>query len=132
MKLNAYLSFPGTCEEALNFYKDIFGGSIAQINRYDDSPMASEESNGKVLHTEIDFGDGNVLMAADVIGQPLPNQSNINLFLAVSDETHGRRIFNELADGGKINFEFAPVFWGSTFGMLTDKFGINWMINCHQ
>lgn len=130
MKLLAYVSYPGTCEEALNFYKPIFRGSISEINRYDNSPMASEESKGKVLHTEFSFGDGNTFMACDVFGQEISSKGNITMTLATDDVSETERIFGELSVGATNIMPLSDTFWGAKFGMFTDKFGVNWMFNC--
>ena len=131
MKLHAYLAFPGTCEEALNFYKGILGGEIGEINLYDGSPMESPESAGKILHTEFTF-DGNSIMAADSIGQPVPKESNITLALGFDDAAETERVFNAMSAGGTITMPLQDTFWGAKFGMFTDKFGIGWMVNCES
>lgn len=130
MKLNAYLSYPGTCEEALNFYRSVLGGEIGEKNLYDGSPMESPESKGKILHTDYTFGDGNTIMAADSIGYPVAKESNITLALGFDDVAETERVFNGLSDGGTVTMPLQDTFWGAKFGMFTDKFGINWMVNC--
>lgn len=130
MKLTAYLAFPGTCEEALNFYKSVMGGEIGEKNLYDGSPMESPESKGKILHTDYSFGDGNTVMAADSMGFPVAKESNVTLALGFEDTAETERVFYELSAGGTVTMPLQDTFWGAKFGMFTDKFGINWMVNC--
>lgn len=130
MKLTAYLAFPGTCEEALNFYKSVMGGEIGEKNLYDGSPMESAESKGKIMHTDYKFGAENMIMAADSIGFPVAKESNITLALGFEDTAETERVFNGLSAGGTVTMALQDTFWGARFGMFTDKFGINWMVNC--
>ncbi len=130
MKVNPYLSFPGTCEEALNFYKEILGGELGETMLYDDSPMASDEAKGKILHTSLTYGDGNMLMASDDVDQPLAEGNNISLAIGLCDEAEAERVFNALSDGGTITMPYQKTFWAKGFGMFKDKYGINWMVDC--
>lgn len=130
MKLHAYLSFPGTCGDALKLYKEVLGGEIGETHYYDDSPMESPETKGKIMHTSFAFGDGNVLMASDTMGFPVAEQGNITLSISVSDVSEAESIFTGLAEGGTVKMPLEKTFWAKKFGMLTDKFGISWMVNC--
>ncbi len=69
-------------------------------------------------------------MASDVIGRPVPSESNITLSISLSDHAEAQRIFNAMSEGGKVMMPFQKTFWAEGFGMLTDKFGIGWMVNC--
>lgn len=125
-----YLHFNGNAEEVLNYYKDAFDGEILVVNRYGDSPMKTNESlNDKIIHSRIKFGD-NILMISDSFnGQLASTEGNIQLSVEVDDENKMEGVFNKLAEGGKITMPLAKQFWGATFGMLQDKFGVNWMFN---
>lgn len=129
MKLHAYMFFPGTCGEALEFYKGILDGEMGETHLYDGSPMESPESIGKIMHTSLKFG-GNEFMAADSIGQPVAKESNITMTISLDNTAEAKRIFDSLSEGGTIVMPLEKVFWASLFGMCVDKFGINWMINC--
>jgi PhnB protein len=128
--LRPYLHFNGNAEEVLNFYKDAFDGEIIMINRYGDSPMKSDESlKDKIIHSRLKFGD-NLLMISDSFnGQLASTNGNIQLSVEVDDKTKMEGVFNKLAEGGNITMPLAKQFWGATFGMLRDKFGVNWMFN---
>lgn len=130
LELEPYLHFDGTCEEALNFYKGIFGGEITSLERYAGSPMESEIPDfyrNKVMHANFKAGPLK-LMGSD--GSPRGGEgTRVSLALGGDDPDEGKRIFDALADGGKVDMPFQDTFWGAKFGMLTDKYGIYWMIN---
>jgi len=125
-----YLHFNGEAEEVLNFYKDVFDGEILVINRYGDSPMKGDESlNDKIIHARLKFGDNLIMISDSFNGQLANNDGNIQLSVEVDDEQKMEKVFNKLAEGGKVVMPLAKQFWGATFGMLQDKFGVNWMFN---
>jgi PhnB protein len=128
------MHFHGTCEEALGFYKSVFGGEIVGgINRYGGSPMMEGAPAGwesKVLHAVFE-APGVKFMASDV-AHPRNADGMISLSIGTSDKSEGERVFNALAQGGTVEMPFQPSFWGSIFGMVTDKFGIDWMVSSDQ
>jgi PhnB protein len=130
-KFAPYIFLYGRCEEALDFYKGVFGGSY-EMMRVSDSPMASEmppSAANLVMHASF-TSDTVSFMAAD--GRDIkvvdPDAGNISLSLMFEDGTHGEKIFNALAAGGTVGMAISPAFWGGRFGMLTDKFGTEWMV----
>jgi len=130
MKLVPYLHFAGNAEEALNFYTEALRGEVVMITRYGDSPMPSDEDyKQKVMHARLQF-DGNLIMISDVFkGQPVSTHGNIQLSVEVPDKTRLNEVFNKMAEGGTVTMPLADQFWGATFGMLRDKFGVSWMFN---
>jgi len=132
MRLEPYLCFYGKCDEALEFYKAAIGGSY-EVNRFGDTPMGDdvdESWKGKVMHSTF-AGDGFKFMASD--GRPgmVPSptgETEISLSLGMDAVADGERIFNALADGGKITMPFGDVPWGGKFGMVDDRYGVSWMI----
>ena len=130
MHFNPYLAFPGTAEEALNFYKGIFGGEVTNMHRYGDmgGEHAGPEQAQKVLHARLTGGKVFV-MASDRLHAPVNNDGNISLSIETHDLDEGKRFFEALAQGGKIEMPFEDQFWGATFGSLTDRYGIDWMVN---
>lgn len=131
MQLEPYIFFYGRCEEALEFYKSAIGGEF-ELNRFEGSPMADQvppDFRIKVMHATFK-GPGFTFMASD--GRPDkqldPDAGNISLSLGTSDEAEGQRVFNALAQGGNVMMPIADTFWGSKFGMVTDRFGTEWMI----
>jgi PhnB protein len=132
MHFAPYLYFYGRCEEALEFYKVVFGGSYEAM-RIAGSPMATQappDWQDKIMHATF-TAPGITFMAAD--GRPgktvNPDEGNIALSLADSDVAAGTRIFNALAEGGTVTMPLEKQFWGATFGQVTDRFGTEWMLN---
>lgn len=134
MNLNPYLNFNEQCEAALTFYAKVLGGKIDMLMRYGESPMGKEvpeEQHRLVMHAQLSIGS-QIIMAADALPQYCQGNSggsSISLTLNYETVEDGQRVFDALADGGKINMPFGPTFWAQGFGALTDKFGIPWLIN---
>lgn len=130
MKLNPYIMYSGNAEEALNFYKECFNGEITELGRYGESPMESPRHyKDKILHARFMFS-GNLIMVSDGLpGKDIGSDSNIQLSVDVPESDELDRLFNKLSEGGKITMPLQDTFWGARFGMLTDKFGIKWMLN---
>ena len=123
-----YLNFNGNCEEAINYYKDCMNGEVLFMQRYGDSPMNSEGMEDKVMHTTLKIGDS-VIMASDCPpGNETTSGNNISLAIGTNDAAQAETFFNKMADGGQITMPMQKTFWAERFGMLTDKFGINWML----
>jgi len=130
MELTPYLHFAGKGEEALNFYKDVFDGEITMLSRYKDAPMpADEDWKDKVMHARLSFGKSMIMISDGPKGWQSPAGGNIQLSLEIEDEEKLKQVFNKLAAGGNITMPLAKQFWGALFGMVTDKYGIGWMVN---
>ncbi len=129
-QLGVYLNFPGSCREALNFYKDALGGEIVSIQTFGEAPVnAKPEEADLVMHAEF-RAEGIFFMASDSMeGFPSQPGTNVTLNINLTDAEEEQRVFNALAEGGRVNMPLQETFWGSNFGMLTDKYGINWMTN---
>jgi PhnB protein len=134
MKLNPYLNFAGNAEEAVNFYKNALGGEVIMLSRYGDSPMPSDDDwKQKIMHARIVFGGDNIIMISDAMkGHAISTKGNIQLSIGLDDEAKTHEIFNKLAEGGTVTMALAKQFWGDVFGMLQDKFGVSWMLNCTE
>lgn len=133
-QINPYLNFPGNAEEAFNLYKTIFGGDFAMIMRFGDTseagPVAEADKN-KLMHIALPIGD-NVLMASDVVGDmcgEFKAGNSISLSVSADSKDDADRIFNALAVGGTVKMAMDNTFWGSYFGMVDDKFGVQWMVS---
>lgn len=133
--LHPYLNFPGTTEEAFNFYKSVFGGEFSALQRFKDTPEANRlpaADRDKIMHISLPIGKGVILMATDALesmGQTLMPGNNFYLSLATESEEEANKLFTALSEGGKVSMPLEKAFWGDYFGMLTDKFGIHWMVN---
>ena len=132
MQMNPYLSFNGQCEAAFTFYERCFGGQLGQIFRYAGSPMASQvpdDWQDKVMHGSLTVG-GQVLMGGDVVAYEAPR--GFSLSLQMTSTSEAERIFHELAKEGLVTMPLEKTFWAARFGMLVDRFGIPWLINCEE
>jgi PhnB protein len=130
-KLNVYLTFTGDCEEALNFYKDCFGGEIISKMTYRESPIPAPEGyKDKLIHAEF-RSDEVYLMACDAMpDMDIEYGNNITLSIGLNNVAEQQNVFNKLTQGGEVTMPLQETFWGARFGMLRDKFGIGWMLNC--
>ena len=128
MKLEAYLFFPGTTEEAMNFYQGIFGGDLSITRRGDVDPTATESDKGLVINAALDSG-AFTLRASDRADATADVQTRIELTVNGSEEDDLRRIFEALRDGGTVKAQLEKMFWGDIFGALIDRFGIGWQVN---
>ena len=134
LTINPYLNFPGTTEEAFNFYKSVFGGEFAMLQRFKDTPEGDKvpaDVKEKIMHVALPIG-GNVLMATDAVesmGFSLTPGNNVYICISPESKEEADRIFNGLAEGGKVSMPIQDMFWGAYYGDLTDKFGVRWMVN---
>jgi len=132
--INPYLNFQDNTEEAFNFYKSIFGGEFSAVQRFKDvgqGPNLPEADGSKLMHIALPVGN-NLLMATDMLksqGQKVNPGNNFSLSVQTESEEEANRIFNGLSAGGKIESPMKKEFWGDYFGMLQDKFGIQWLVH---
>ena len=129
-----YISFHGNCEEALHFYKKCFGGEIIFVQYYRDSPdgSMSELFKDKVMHSEFKSGPIH-FMACDVSADNKGRKINaVTFILAFGDPQEQQIIFNALADGGEIQLLLEETFWETISGMVTDRYGVQWILNCER
>lgn len=131
--VQAYLLFGGRCEEALSFYRDALGAHIEAVMKFKDSPeptlpgMLPPGFEEKVMHSSFRIGE-TVVMASDGC-EPSAKFGGFSLAIAVATEAEADRAFNALAEGGQITMPLGKTFWSSRFGMLKDRFGVDWMVN---
>lgn len=131
MKLEPYLFFHGTCEDALNFYVKCFNGKIEDLSRMSEAPpefKVDPSWANKIMHSTFAAGDLRFMAADGRPGTPPHGEDEIALCVATEDAAEGERVFNALAEGGTVEMPLAPAFFGGRFGQLTDKFGIQWMV----
>jgi len=131
MQIDPHLSFNGNCEEAFNFYEKTFGGKIEFKVTWGESPMAAQtdpELRNKIMHMSMRIGD-RILMGSDAPPQYQGTQQGFDICAGVKDAAEAEKVFNALAEGGKVTMPLAETFWSARFGMLTDRFGIPWMVN---
>jgi PhnB protein len=133
MKIEPYLFFNGHCEEAIDFYKQALGAEVAMLMRISESPQAHPAgllppgSGNKIMHASLQIGDTSVMMSDGMCTGQL-NFKGITLSLGVSDAAQAQRFFSALSQGGSINMPLDKTFYASQFGMVTDRFGVPWMV----
>jgi len=130
--MNPYLVFKGDCEAAFEFYAHCLGGQLGAIFRYGGTPLAGDVPNDwahKVMHGSVKIGDQE-LMGADVAQDRYQPPQGFSLSLQIRDTADAERAFHDLARGGSVVVPLAQTFWAARFGMLVDRFGVPWLINC--
>jgi len=137
MTINPYLTFDGNCEEAFNFYKTVFGGKFGYLGRYNEMPpmegvTVSESEAEKIMHVSLPISKESILFgsdSSDAFRHATVSGNNFSISISVPSPAKADKIFSGLSTGGKVTMPMNKTFWGSYFGMLTDKYGIQWMIS---
>jgi len=135
-KINPHIHFNGNTEEAFEFYKSIFGGSFTRIVRFKELASMGidipEKEFHKIMHIALSIGEGTVLMGSDVpdiLGKVSENENRSKITISADSKEEADAIFNGLSAGGNVEFPIGNSPWGSYFGALRDKYGIEWMID---
>ena len=128
-----YIKFDGHCEEVLNYYQTVFGGEIATLMPFKGAPMSLPAAwDKKVMHSEFRFGEC-VFMACDAMPGDAPTEEGpISMSLGTTNVNQTEKWFTALAKEGVVTMPLQDTFWGAKFGIVKDKYGINWMFNCEQ
>jgi PhnB protein len=132
MRMNPYLSFKGDCEDAFTYYEQHLGAELGPIFRYGGSPMAGDvppDWSDKIMHGTVTIG-GQVLMGGDVAPDRYEAPKGFSLSLQIEGPEEARRVYHALSDGGAVVMPLEPTFWAVLFGMVIDRFGIPWLLNC--
>ncbi|RJF95232.1 VOC family protein [Noviherbaspirillum saxi] len=133
MNVEPYLFFNGQCEEALEFYKSALGAEVTALMRFKDSPephppgMLPPGSENKIMHSNFRIGDTTV-MASDGMCTGEGVFQGFSLSISAENDAKAEQLFAALSDGGKVTMPMATTFFASRFGMLTDRFGVGWMV----
>jgi PhnB protein len=134
-KANIYLNFDGNAEEAFNFYKSVFGGEFAMLQRFGETPDGDklpDEAKNKIMHVALPLASESVLMGSDIMegmGEPFQVGTNFSISLSTDSKEEADHLFAGLSAGGKVDMPVQDTFWGAYFGMLTDPFGVQWMVS---
>lgn len=130
MQLNIYLFFNGNCEEAMNFYKDALNGNVEMISRYGEAPMPCPDADkNKVMHGVLNAAETKIFFSDCPGDRPATYGDNYSVSLNMRSAEELTGAFNALSAGGIVTMPLQDTFWGATFGMCKDKFGVNWMFN---
>lgn len=136
--LNSYLNFNGNCEEAFHFYKSVFGGEFSYLSRFGEMPGGEnvpDAAKDMIMHVSLPISKETMLMGSDTseeYGKITNFGDNISLYLGADTHEEVQSIFEKLSAGGTITMPLEKTFWSPLFGMLTDKFGINWMLSVEE
>ena len=136
MIVESYLFFDGRCEEAVEFYRKTLGAEVQMLMRYQDSPqphppgMVRPGYENKVMHAKFRIGNSDVMAADDCQGHP--TFQGFSLCVRVDNEAEAKRVFSALAEGGQVKMPLGKTFFAPSFGMLTDRFGVGWMVIVEQ
>ena len=128
--LNPYVGFRGTAEKAIRFYEKSLGAKVMHLMRWSEGPMAgqmSAEAKAQVMHAMLQVGGGQIMVCDEPANMPSSGDSNITICLELDDNDDMKRKFDALAQGGQVTMGIHDAFWGATFGMLRDAFGVKWM-----
>ena len=132
--LNPYLNFSGRTEEAFTFYKSVFGGEFAALQRFKDMPgsKVAEKEKNQLMHVALPLGKVAMLYGSDApesMGRKVAMGNNINLMIDAESQAEADKLFRGLSAGGKVDMPLQKTFWGALYGSLVDKYGVHWMIN---
>lgn len=134
MKLNPYLNFAGTCEEAMTTYAKVLGGKIVAMLAYGDMPgdhPIPDDMRKKIAHARLVIGD-QVLMASDAGPEHYKPMQGVSVTLNIPEPAEADRVFDALVEGGMKIMPLEETFWAHKFGVLVDRFGTQWMVNCEK
>ena len=138
MRIEPYVFFDGRCDEAIDFYRAALGAETLMLLRYSDAPADAGPppegcsppppgTSDKVMHAALRVGETTVMLSDGMCGGN-PKFEGMSLSLTAADDAEAARIFAALADGGQVMVPLGPSFFASSFGMLADRFGVNWMV----
>ena len=139
--INVYLTFNGNCKSAFDFYLSVFGGEFASESTFGEMPPQEgmppmpDEMKNQIMHVSLPISQETVLMGSDTGGEWAASHiqgNNFSISISTDSKAKADNFFNELSAGGEVKMPMEQTFWGDYFGMLTDKFGINWMISFNE
>lgn len=135
--VNIYLTFNGNCRQAFDFYKSVFGGEFPYIGTFGEMPpqegkQLSEQDKNRIMHVTLPISKETMLMGSDTAEEwssGVTAGNNFSVSINADSKDEADTLFGGLSEGGIITMPLADTFWGAYFGMFTDRFGINWMVN---
>jgi PhnB protein len=130
MQVQPYLFFDGRCQEAIDFYHQVLGAEVLMQLAFKDSPVPTNqppETSDKIMHACVKIGESQLFMSDGMCGGA-PSFQGFSLSLSMKDDADAARVFAALGNGGKVNMPLGKTFFASSFGMVADRFGVNWMV----
>jgi PhnB protein len=134
MQLNTHVNFNGQCEAAFKFYEQALGGKITSLATYEGTPSGQQvpaDWQKKIMHAEMKVGEA-VLMGVDAPAGHYKSPQGFSITFQTDQPAEADRVFQALSENGQVQMPIQQTFWAARFGMLTDQFGIPWMVNCAQ
>jgi PhnB protein len=128
--VNPYLSFKGNCRQAIEFYKQALGANVLFVQTVGESPMSNMGPAENIMHCTMKVGDSTIMLSDDPRPDAAATGGNISLAIGLNDPAQAKQLFANLSQGGSVIMPLGKTYWAEAFGMLSDKFGIKWMINC--
>ena len=125
-----YIAFKGNAREAIDFYKQALGAEEVFSQTYGESPMSEMGPADAIMHATIKIGESHIMVCDDMRPEGEAGTGNISLAIGLNEVDTARRYFDNLSQGGEVVMRLDKTYWAEAFGMLTDKFGIKWMVNC--
>ena len=130
LSVNPYITFPGNCRQAIEFYQAALGAEVLFTQTVGDSPMSNMGPSENIMHATIKVGDSTMMMCDNPGPEAAPGNGNISLAVGLNDPERAGQIFDNLSAGGAVIMPIQKSYWAEAFGMVTDKFGVKWLINC--
>ena len=128
--VNPYIAFKGTCRQAIEFYKNALGAEVVFTQTVGESPMSNIGPAENIMHSTIKVGDSTIMMCDDPRPEAGTDNGNISLAIGLNDPEKAKQLFDNLAKDGSVIMPMTKTYWAEAFGMVTDKFGVKWMVNC--
>lgn len=128
--VNPYIAYRGNCREAIEFYKSALDAQVLFTQTVGESPMSDIGPAENIMHCTIKVGDSKIMMCDDPRPDAAAGDGNISLAIGLNDPARAKQLFDNLAANGTVVMPLEKTYWAEAFGMLTDKFGVRWMINC--
>jgi PhnB protein len=132
MRISIHLIFDGDCAAAFELYRNLFGGELTTLMKFGDSPLADTVEprfRDRILHATLKLGDQE-LLGADVLPRDYLRPQGFSILLSQPTLADAKRVFDALADGGRVHLPFQKVFWAEGFGVVVDRFGVSWEVTC--
>jgi len=130
--VHPYITFKGNCRDAIEFYKNALGGEVLFIQTVGESPMSNMGPAENIMHSTIKVGDTTIMMSDDPRPDSTASGGNVSLAIGLDDPARAKQMFENLEKGGSVIMPLGKTYWAEAFGMLTDKFGVRWMVNCES
>ena len=128
--VNPYIAYKGNCREAIDFYKNALDAEVLFVQTVGESPMSNMGPAENIMHCTIRVGDSTIMMCDDSRPEADAAGGNISLAIGLNDPQQAQKLFDNLSKGGTVIMPLQKTFWAEAFGMLTDQFGVKWMVNC--